>query len=129
MPLPVTSLYAALLTALFLGLTTRVILHRRGHRISLCDGGDREMLHRMWAHGNFAESAPLGIALLALLELAGWSVVVLHGLGVMLLSGRVLHALALTPRRALGPLRPAGMMLTLVMLALAALALLVSALS
>ncbi|WP_218014034.1 MAPEG family protein [Rubellimicrobium roseum] len=97
MALPVTSLYAALLTTLFLGLTARVILYRRGRRISLGDGGDPEMLHRLRAQGNCAEYAPLGIMLLGLLELADWGATLLHGLGLMLLSGRLIHSMALAP--------------------------------
>ena len=39
--MPVTSLYAGLLVALFLVLTFRVILFRRGRRVDMGDGGHR----------------------------------------------------------------------------------------
>lgn len=124
MTLAITPIYAALLTLLFLVLSFRVIGMRRTAGISVGDNADKEMQKRMRVQANCAEYAPLGILLLLLAELLGTPALVLHGLGLMLLAGRVLHAIGLgaTPQRI--PFRKFGMVLTLLMLALTALGLL-----
>ncbi|MEK6211375.1 MAG: MAPEG family protein [Pseudomonadota bacterium] len=91
----VTPLYAGLLVLWFLVLAWRVI-HRRGHGISLGDGGDPAMLRVIRGHANFAEYVPLALLLMAILELCNFSAYVLHGLGAMLLTGRLLHGYALS---------------------------------
>ncbi len=91
----VTPLYAGLLVLWFLVLAWRVI-RRRAHGIWLGDGGDPAMLRVIRGHANFAEYVPLALLLMAVLELCGVSVYVLHGLGAMLLAGRLLHGYALS---------------------------------
>jgi uncharacterized membrane protein YecN with MAPEG domain len=90
--LEITSLYAGLLALLFLWLSARVIVYRRGNKISMGDHGDNSLLKRMRAQGNCAEYAPFGVLLLALVEMSGAPNVAVHLLGLMLLSGRALHA-------------------------------------
>jgi len=91
----VTPAYAGLLVLWFLVLAWRVI-GRRGHGISLGDGGDPAMLRVIRGHANFAEYVPLALLLMAMLELCNFSAYVLHGLGAMLLIGRLLHGYALS---------------------------------
>lgn len=124
MTLTVTPIYAALLTMLFFVLSWRVILYRRANTISLGDTGDKNLLKRMRTQANCAEYAPLGIILLLLCEMQGAPALALHVLGLMLLAGRVIHALgfAATPQKII--LRQIGMALTFVMLLGAALGLL-----
>jgi uncharacterized membrane protein YecN with MAPEG domain len=124
----VTSIYAALLAALFILLSARVIGFRMARRLDLGDAGDRQLLKRIRAQGNCAEYAPLGLLLLLLCELAGAPGVALHGLGGALLAGRIAHALglSLSPQRLI--LRQIGMVLTFAMLGLAAAGLLAHAL-
>ena len=58
MPLPATALYAALLAALFILLSLRVIGARRVHRVAL--GAPNPLVERaVRAHGNCAEYVPL----------------------------------------------------------------------
>jgi uncharacterized protein len=116
----ITALYAGLLTALYLALTWRVIVVRRGRRVDMGDGGDRLLLRYLRGHGNFAEYAPLGLLLLVL-EQGGWPVWLLHGLGLALLAGRLAHAWSFSAAELRLPTRTAGMALTLSMLAAAAL--------
>jgi uncharacterized membrane protein YecN with MAPEG domain len=89
----VTPVYAGLLVLWFLVLAWRVI-RRRGHGISLGDGGDPALLRVIRGHANFAEYVPLALLLMAILELCNFSAYVLHGLGAMLLIGRLLHGYA-----------------------------------
>jgi hypothetical protein len=113
MMLEITGGYAAALTALFLLLSARVIVFRRKNRINLGDGGDPEMLRRIRAQGNFAEYATLGIVLLGIAELQGEAALWLHGLGAMLLVGRLAHGLNFTFALNNVMLRVGGMVLTL----------------
>ncbi len=125
----ITGLYAGLLALLFLWLSARVILHRRGHRISLGDGGDPQFRSLIRAHGNWAEYAPLALVLMALLELGGGPAWGLHVLGLMLLGGRLAHAAALTRPGLNLAARTLGMSLTLLVIGAAALWLLLRGLA
>ena len=116
----ITAIYAALLGFLLIFLSARVIAGRRAGGISLGTGGDPLFERRVRAQGNFAEYAPFGLMLLLVLETGGAEAWVLHGLGALLLVGRLLHAyvLAMTAEDGIG--RVAGMILTLAMLGISA---------
>ncbi|WP_104017531.1 MAPEG family protein [Roseovarius nitratireducens] len=122
MSLTVTPLYAGLLGLLFVILSIRVITTRFAARVTLGDGGDKMLAKRIRVHGNFAEYAPMGLILLALAELQGAPLWVVHLLGVMLLAGRVIHAIGLGRTPQIMLLRRAGMILTFAMIAISALA-------
>jgi uncharacterized membrane protein YecN with MAPEG domain len=119
-----TILYAALLAVLFLVLTFRTIHFRRGLRVALGDGGSNALQRAIRAHANFAEYVPIAILLLALVEAAGGSVVLMHALGGALLLGRLLHALGISRAREPLPLRMVGMVLTTGVIAVSAVCLL-----
>ena len=93
--LTVTALYSGSLALWFLVLSARVVARRRAG-IFLGDGGDAGMLRLVRGHANFAEYVPLALIMLAVLELAGTSIYILHGLGLALLAGRLLHGYALS---------------------------------
>ena len=93
--LTVTALYSGSLVLWFMVLSYRVVARRRSG-IHLGDGGDTGMLRLVRGHANFAEYVPLALIMLAVLELAGTSLYVLHGLGLALLAGRLLHGYALS---------------------------------
>ncbi len=116
----ITPLYAAVLTVVFIYLSVRVIGRRREARIGLGDGGDRDMLRRIRAHGNFAEYVPLALVLMALAELQQAPAWALHLIGVTLLAGRIMHALGVG--REMMPPRVVGMALTFTSLSIGALA-------
>lgn len=116
MDLPITSLFAALLTALFIYLCAQVILYRRANRLSIGDEGDRNLLRLMRAQGNFAEYTPLALLLLALAELQGAPSGLVGVLGLMLLAGRLLHAIAFVIKGTPMSFRVYGMVLTFLML-------------
>jgi uncharacterized membrane protein YecN with MAPEG domain len=91
----VTPLYAGLFALWYLVLSVRVV-QRRGHGISLGDGGDAPLLRRIRGHGNFSEYVPFILLMMALLETSRFSIYVLHGLGATLLIARLLHGVALS---------------------------------
>jgi len=111
--MPITALYAALLTPILLFLTFRVIGHRRAQRVEIGDGGDRELLRRMRVHANFIETVPMVLILLALAESLKAPGILLHAIGLALVTGRVLHAYGLAQEPHIIRLRVAGMVLTL----------------
>ncbi|WP_290978683.1 MAPEG family protein [Hyphomicrobium sp.] len=90
-----TSLYAALLAALYMFLTINVIRGRRTHSVALGDGDVADMKARIRAHANFAEYAPFFLLLLLMAELQGLAVWAVHGLGVAFVVGRLSHAYGL----------------------------------
>lgn len=120
----ITSLYASLLALLFVVLSVRVIRYRRGNRISLGDAGDAELLQRMRAHANCGEYAPVALILLLMAELNGAPAVALHVLGLMLLGGRVVHAIGFAQVPVNMNMRVGGMALTFLMIVITSVGLL-----
>ena len=125
--MPITALYAGLLSLVFLGLTLQVARARGRSKVSLGTGGDRMLERAVRAHANFSEFVPLALVLLALAEglgLAGW---VLHPLGLLLLAARIAHAVGISREPDIAALRGLGAGLTLLVVLVAGLALLVLA--
>ena len=118
--LSVTPIYAGLLAILLIVLSARVIVYRRANRLSLGDEGDRSLLKRMRAQANCAEYAPIGLLLLALLDLQSAPIWALHVLGLMLLAGRCLHAFGFSASPPVMGGRVGGMALTLTMILISA---------
>ena len=110
-----TLLFAGICALIHFALTGLVIMRRVQARVDLLDGGDVILLRRIRAHGNFSETAPMALLLLALLELHGLSPTWLWGLGVGLVVGRVLHAWSLLTNNARWN-RRGGIALTLAVL-------------
>lgn len=126
-PLQIVPVYAALLTLLFVYLSVRTIRVRRRLQIAIGDRGHPEMQRAMRVHANFAEYVPLGLIMLALMELGGAAAWLVHVLCLCLLVGRLLHAhgVSQTPERF--QFRVVSMLMTMGCLAVASLFLLVVA--
>ena len=108
----ITAIYTALLGLMMVVLSLLVVRQRFRQRVSLMDGGKPVVRQAMRIHGNFSEYVPLALALIALVELGGAVVWLVHVLGGGLLAGRLLHATGLKATR--GPTlgRMSGMLLT-----------------
>jgi uncharacterized protein len=91
----ITSLYAAPLALMALGLSTHVTMLRAKTGISILDGGNHNLAERMRRHGNFIETVPFILLLMALAELNGVGQMWLHISGLLLIAGRLLHAVGL----------------------------------
>jgi len=91
----VTALYAGLLGLLGFAVAVPAGRIRGKLGISCGDGGNPELLLAMRRHANFVEWVPLGLILIALLELNGASRLAIHALGALLLMSRVLHAVGI----------------------------------
>jgi len=92
----ITLLYAGLCAILVVILASRVAYWRFRHKIGIGDGGDRELLKRMRAHGNAIENMPLALILLGGMELNGYSGAIIHSFGAVLFLSRVAHAVGLS---------------------------------
>jgi uncharacterized protein len=110
--LHLTLLFAGLCALLQCALTVLVVARRLKARVDLMDGGDGPLQRRIRAHGNFTETAPMALILIALLELRSVDASWLWALGLCLLLGRMLHAVGLLASGARW-CRLAGMVLTL----------------
>lgn len=107
--LPITSVYVAVFGLLFMLFTIRVGLVRMRTGISFMDGGNEILLRRIRAHGNFIETVPLALALIALTEINGASAIFVHGMAATLLIARLIHYVTLQVKP-LAPSRAVGML-------------------
>ncbi|SFM12616.1 MAPEG family protein [Methylobacterium pseudosasicola] len=122
-----TAFFAALLALVYLGLSGWVMGSRVSSNVLFGDGGDKSMLKRVRSHANFSEYVPLALILIGLLEAGGGSHGLVQGLLIALLVGRILHPIGMfaapnSPRQF--ACRGGGILLTLAVLAIAAIALL-----
>lgn len=108
-----TLLFAAIFGFLHVIFTLRVGGYRFRSKISLGDGGDKELRNRIRAHGNFIENVPIALVLLLLNDLNGLPVSTLMILGLVLLVSRVLHYVTIVSRSLPIVLRPISMLGTL----------------
>jgi hypothetical protein len=108
----VTLFFAACCALMQCLLTVLVIRRRLKSGVYFLDGGDDPLLRRIRAHGNFAETVPMALLLMALLEFSGLGRVWLIVFGVALLLGRVIHATSLLTNHATWS-RSLGMALTI----------------
>lgn len=109
----VTLLYAGILGMFYVVLGFYVVKNRRLHRVSLGMGQNMPALERaVRIHGNFAENVPFFIVLLALIEMNGAHLWIIHTLGLTMLAGRVSHFLGIKHHEGASRERVIGMVLT-----------------
>lgn len=111
-PFHVFALYAAVNALIMLVLGVLVVRARVATNTDIGDGGKPEMAAPLRAHGNNSEWVPMAMLLMWTFCPMGGSVWWLHGVGVPLTVGRLLHGIGLS--RSTGPttLRLLGMVLT-----------------
>lgn len=112
-----TLLFAGCCALLQCALTALVIIRRAQTGVDFLDGGDKQLLRRIRAHGNFSETVPMALLLMALLEMRGMHSAWLIAFGVTLLIGRILHAQSLVTNNAAWN-RRGGMVLTLAVISI-----------
>jgi uncharacterized membrane protein YecN with MAPEG domain len=112
----ITIIYAALLGLLYVGLTLFVVHGRWTYKIGLGDGNNSAMQRRIRMHGNFAEYVPLALILLLLIDYAEYPGIIVHGLGIALVVGRIAHAVGIHESPNFTIQRFIGMVLTLGMI-------------
>lgn len=119
--LTITPIYAALLAFVYIYLSIRVIKLRRWHKVAVGHGGHQALERATRAHANFAEYVPFILLLMAMAELLNHNLsYIIHGLGLILLTGRVIHAYGISQLNEKMNFRVLGMTLTFAVLALSA---------
>lgn len=86
----ITPIYTAILAFMLAGLFINVVRVRRKHRVGLGNGGNPAVAKAVRAHGNFVETVPFIILMMAMLESMGIMAMVLHGMGALLVFSRLL---------------------------------------
>ena len=120
MILPITLTIAGAAALLHIWLSLRVSHLRRLHKVSIGDGGHEGVRTRMRAHANFAESTPIFLILLGLIEMAKGSATGLWVAAILFVLARLAHPFGME-RPAPNPLRMGSVLVTwLVLLALGA---------
>ena len=120
MPVAIVAFYAGLNGFIAVALAINVSRLRGSHKVSIGTGGNPALEQATRAHGNFVENAPLVLLLMLVLALGGASAFWLHGLGIALTLGRVLHAQGLLSSPGESPGRLLGITLTWITLIVAA---------
>ena len=106
-----SALYAVIAALLLFWLTLQVIKQRRGHKVTLGDGGNADLKGAIGAHSNALDSIPIFLILLFALEYNGGHLLLVHALGIVFMAARLIHARALLTSDL--KLRVIGMHLTL----------------
>ncbi|MBY6188644.1 MAPEG family protein [Marinobacter hydrocarbonoclasticus] len=91
MALQWTGFYAAWIGLITLALAWQVVRQRRQLKIGVGDADNRGLRLRVRAHANLTEYAPIALILLGCSEASGAPVWLVHGGGLALVLGRVLH--------------------------------------
>ena len=112
MPFKITALYAGINGLILLVLAIRVARQRGTSKVGLGTGGDAILERAVRIHGNAAESIPIILILLGLAEACGSKPFLLHGIGIALTLGRLLHIWGLTQTSGMSFGRVGGMILT-----------------
>lgn len=123
--LAIVPVYAAILAVLFFALSIRVIALRRASKLPLGFQGDIALERRVRVQANFAEYVPLALLLMAFVEMRGAASWLLHGMGWLLIAGRLSHAYGVSQIRESFGFRVSGMAMTFTVILTAALAILV----
>ncbi len=118
------ALWVGLHLILLLVLSVLVVRQRRLHKVALGDGGVAALAHAIRAFGNASEYVPAGLIAIGVLAVCGASPLVIHVMGIVLLAGRVAHAVGLSRSGGASLPRAAGILLTWIAYIAAAVALL-----
>lgn len=111
-PLSVTAATAVILGALYVYMTLRIALQRRGEGISMGDNDDLSLARKIRGQANAAEQIPLGLILIGLNEAMN-SAPTAMALAALLVIGRVMHCSHFYRDNQPIKTRAYGMMLTL----------------
>ena len=107
-----TALYVGPLALILLVLSFRVIGMRYKARLAIGSGGDKRIERAMRVQANFAEYVPFALIAIAATEIAGASLLLVNGLGIALVVGRLSHAIGVSQMKEPLILRQIGTVLT-----------------
>lgn len=91
----VSVLYASMSALIIVWLSLNVIKERRSNKISIGDGDCESLRIAMAAQSNAVEYIPVVLILLFALEYNQANILFIHVFGMALVTGRIIHALAM----------------------------------
>ena len=118
------ALWVGLHLILLLVLSVLVVRLRQKHKVALGDEGIPELARAIRAFGNATEYVPAGLIALAVLAINEDSALTVHIVGLLLFSGRLIHAFGLSNSGGTSLPRAIGIVLTWIAYVFAAVALL-----
>lgn len=110
----VTGLFAAIFALAQIVLSLLIVKIRTRHKVSLGDGGVAELQAMIRVHGNFTETVPMALILMALAELSGAPFWAVYGMGLLMAASRMFHAYGILTPPGYGFCRKIGMTLTFI---------------
>ena len=114
MTVQITAMYASLLAIMMMGLSGYVSIMRAKLGVSIGDGGNTALSERIRRHGNFVETVPMALLLMALAEISGAKASWIIAAGAILIVARVLHFFGLSASNVNSILRGLGAFATFV---------------
>lgn len=112
----ITSLYTGILGLIFMLCAINVIKMRYKYEVGLGDSGNEPLVKAIRIHGNFAEYIPIILLLMAFYEMNGGTNTFLHVAGVILVLGRISHAIGLTKSSGISRYRQFAVLTTFIIL-------------
>ena len=98
-------IYVALSAFVLYKISINVISERRKNKISFGDDGNRTLIRRIRAQGNFIEYTPIFLISLIGIEWIGYEknisyyLIYVHSLGIIFILGRIFHAISLYQKK------------------------------
>lgn len=123
----IVPIYAAIFAIMLIVLSLRVARTRGIVQIAIGDGGNIVLRRAIRVQGNFTEYVPMALILFTFVEMQGWPHWLVHGLCLVLLAARALHAYGIAQEPEDIRLRATGMATTALLMVAAAGLLLYSA--
>jgi uncharacterized membrane protein YecN with MAPEG domain len=90
--IPVTALFSAILFFLYYYLAKNVIQIRRNNKIAIGFAKNKELEQAIAAHSNFNQYVPLGLIMMACMELNKIHFSIIFLVGICFTFGRIIHA-------------------------------------
>ncbi len=116
----IVPIYAAIFAVMLVALSLRVAKTRGDVRVAIGDGDNIVLRRAIRVQGNFTEYVPMALILFLFVELQGWPRWLVHGLCIVMLAARMLHAYGIAQEPEDIRLRATGMATTAGLLILAA---------
>ena len=117
--------YAGILALIYVILASRVVRLRGQVRVRIGSGGNASLERAIRAHANCAEYVPLALILLGFMEMQRNSSYLLHVLCLLLVAGRLIHAVNISREQESVSVRAVAMTLTFAVLIIAAIILII----
>ncbi|MDG2253028.1 MAG: MAPEG family protein [Methylophilaceae bacterium] len=108
----ITALYASMLGFIYIKLSKNIIRLRRKYNVTLGHEKHADLEQAIRGHANFSEFVPIGLILLACLEINNVHYFVVLSLGGLFFLGRVFHAKSFLKEKIDKSLRVKGMQFT-----------------